>query len=31
MRYTNGFAVGWKGTNPRVAASPAADDDNPEA
>lgn len=31
MRYTNGFAVGWKGANPRVAASPSADDDNPEA
>lgn len=31
MRYTNGFAVGWKGANPRVAASATADDDNPEA
>lgn len=31
MRYTNGFAVGWKGANPRVAARPSADDDNPEA
>lgn len=31
MRYTNGFAVGWKGAAPRVAASATADDDNPEA
>ena len=31
MRYTNGFAVGWKGANPRVATAPPADDDNPEA
>ncbi len=31
MRYTNGFAVGWKGANPRVATSPSADDETPEA
>ena len=31
MRYTNGFAVGWKGANPRVATGPTADEDNPEA
>jgi cell division protein FtsQ len=31
MRYTNGFAVGWRGGTTRLAGAARAADDNPEA
>lgn len=30
MRYTNGFAIGWRSGNQRVAAAAIAEEDNPE-